>query len=162
MVRRVDLRDFDSATCSVARALEIVGRPWVLLVLREAFHGLRRFSDMQQHLGVSRSVLAARLDAMVDEGLLERRPYREPGRRERTEYVLTDKGLDLYPVIVALRQWGDRHLSGDAGVPIISEHAGCGAPVRAELVCGAGHVVATDEVERRPGPAARRRDVVAG
>lgn len=161
-MRGVDVRQYDSATCSVARALDIVGQPWVLLVLREAFHGLRRFSDIQAHLGVSRSVLAARLDAMVDEGLLERRPYREPGQRERTEYVLTGKGRDLYPVIVSLRQWGDRHLAGDAGVPIISEHAGCGAPVHAQLVCDAGHVVTIDEVERRPGPAAKRRATVAG
>jgi DNA-binding HxlR family transcriptional regulator len=158
----VDVRQFDSATCSVARSLEIVGQPWVLLVLREAFYGLRRFSDIQAHLGVSRSVLAARLEAMVDEGLLERRPYREPGRRERTEYVLSDKGRDLYPVIVALRQWGDRHLAGDAGVPILAEHEGCGATVHAALVCDAGHVVGVDEVERRPGPAARLRDPVMG
>lgn len=157
----MDVRQFDSATCSVARSLEVVGQPWVLLVLREAFHGLRRFSDMQAHLGVSRSVLAGRLAAMVDEGLLERRPYREPGRRERTEYVLTDKGRDLYPVIVALRQWGDRHLAGDAGVPVHAEHEGCGATVRAALVCDAGHAVGPDEVERRPGPAARPRQPAA-
>ena len=158
----MDLRDLDSSTCSVARSLEIVGRPWVLLVLREAFYGLRRFSDIQEHLGVSRSVLAARLDEMVEEGLLERRPYREPGRRERTEYVLADRGRDLYPVIVALRQWGDRHLAGDDGVPVHAEHAGCGASVRAELVCEAGHVVDSGDVERRPGPGMRRRDAVAG
>jgi DNA-binding HxlR family transcriptional regulator len=158
----VDLRDLDSSTCSVARSLEIVGRPWVLLVLREAFYGLRRFSDMQEHLGVSRSVLAARLDEMVEEGLLERVPYREPGRRERAEYVLSDKGRDLYPVIVALRQGGDRHLAGEDGVPVRVEHAGCGAPVRAELVCAAGHVVDSGDVARRPGPGLRRRDAVPG
>ncbi|MDO9410344.1 helix-turn-helix domain-containing protein [Patulibacter sp.] len=158
----MDLRRLDSATCSVARAVDVVGQPWVLLVLREAFHGLRRFSDMQDHLGVSRSVLASRLEAMVQEGLLERSPYREPGQRERTEYVLTDKGRDLYPVIVALRQWGDRHLAGEAGVPIHSEHAGCGAAVHAELVCEAGHVVDSGDVVRRPGPGSRLRDAVAG
>jgi DNA-binding HxlR family transcriptional regulator len=157
----VDLRQFDSATCSVARALDVVGQPWVLLVLREAFYGLRRFSDIQDHLGVSRSVLAARLDAMVTDGLLERRPYREPGQRERTEYVLTDKGRDLYPVIVALRQWGDRHLAGDAGVPVIAEHEGCGAPVHAALVCDAGHVVGSDDVHRHPGPGHRLRATAA-
>ncbi len=154
----MDVRDYDSSTCSVARAVEIVGQPWVLLVLREAFYGLRRFSDMQAHLGVSRSVLAARLDAMVQDGLLERRPYREPGQRERTEYVLTERGRDLYPVIVALRQWGDRHLAGEEGVPVHAEHADCGAPVRAALVCDAGHVVTADEVQRRPGPGHRLRE----
>lgn len=158
----MDLRTYDSATCSVARSLEIVGQPWVLLVLREAFYGLRRFSEIQDHLGVSRSVLAARLEAMVEEGLLERRPYREPGRRERTEYVLTAKGRDLYPVIVALRQWGDRHLAGEAGVPIHTEHAGCGAAVHATLVCDAGHEVTVDDVLRRPGPGHRLRGAVAG
>jgi DNA-binding HxlR family transcriptional regulator len=158
----VDVRDYDSSTCSVARAVEIVGQPWVLLVLREAFYGLRRFSDMQAHLGVSRSVLAARLDAMVQDGLLERRPYREPGQRERTEYVLTERGRDLYPVIVALRQWGDRHLAGDAGVPVLAEHDGCGATVRAALVCDAGHVVTPDDVERRPGPGHRLREPALG
>ncbi|MEV4423424.1 helix-turn-helix domain-containing protein [Patulibacter sp. NPDC049589] len=157
----MDLRDFDSATCSVARSLEIVGQPWVLLVLREAFYGLRRFSDIQDHLGVSRSVLAARLDGMVTEGLLERRPYREPGQRERTEYVLTDKGRDLYPVIVALRQWGDRYLAGDEGAPILTEHAGCGARVHATLVCAEGHDVGLDEIERRPGPGVRWREHAA-
>ncbi|WP_026909650.1 winged helix-turn-helix transcriptional regulator [Patulibacter minatonensis] len=157
----MDLRQYDSATCSVARALDIVGQPWVLLVLREAFYGLRRFSDIQDHLGVSRSVLASRLEAMVREDLLERRPYREPGQRERTEYVLTDKGRGLYPVIVALRQWGDEHLTGDAGVPVHTEHEGCGATVRAALVCDAGHVVGVDEVERRPGPGHRLRATAA-
>jgi DNA-binding HxlR family transcriptional regulator len=150
----MDIRQLDSGACSVARSLEIVGKPWVLLVLREAFYGLRRFGEMQDHLGVSRSVLAARLDGMVADGLLERRPYREEGQRERAEYVLTQKGRDLYPVIVALRQWGDAHLAGSEGPPVHVEHAGCGAPVRAELRCTAGHPVALDQVERRPGSAA--------
>ena len=151
----MDVRTLDSGTCSVARALEVVGRPWVLLVLREAFYGLRRFGEMQEHLGVSRSVLADRLEALVAEGLLEVRPYREAGSRPRSEYVLTEKGRDLYPVIVALRQWGDRHLAGEDGVPVLVEHAGCGATVRAALVCEAGHELGVDDVARRPGPAAR-------
>jgi DNA-binding HxlR family transcriptional regulator len=145
-----------SETCSVARTLEIVGEPWALLILREAFQGLERFGEMQEHLGVSRPVLAQRLREMVDAGLLERVPYREEGQRSRHAYRLTQKGRDLYPVVVALREWGDRYAAGDDGPPLLVTHAGCGAPVRVQVVCEDGHVVSgPGDVERRPGPGAR-------
>lgn len=146
----------DVSNCSIGRAVGTIGQPWVLLVLRDAFRGVRRFKDLQDHLGVSRSVLSARLDQLVEEGLLERRPYREDGQRQRLEYLLTDKGRDLYPVVAALRQWGDKYLADTAGPASLTEHRHCGAPVRVALVCREGHVLESErEVTRRPGPSAR-------
>ncbi|MFF0500059.1 winged helix-turn-helix transcriptional regulator [Nocardia aobensis] len=104
--------------CPVVRALEVVGSRWTLIVLRELFNGVRRFEDIQQHLGVSTSVLSKRLADMVDQGLAERRPYRADGRRERYEYLPTEKAWDLYPVVVGLMQWGDRYLADPAGPPV--------------------------------------------
>jgi DNA-binding HxlR family transcriptional regulator len=158
----MDYRDQDVSNCSIARAVEVVGQPWVLLVLREAFRGLRRFDELQDHLGVSRSVLAARLEKMLEAELLERRSYREPGQRTRWEYELTDKGRELYPVLAALRQWGDAHLADPEGPPVLAEHAGCGAPVHVQLVCDHGHALDGDrDVVRRPGPSARLREPAA-
>ena len=155
-MRGMEWRQEDSSNCSIGRTLEVVGQPWVLLVLRDCFNGLRRFAELQEHLGISRSVLTARLDWLVEQGLLARRRDREPGQRERTEYVLTAKGHELYPVIVALRQWGDKYVADEAGPATVVEHRDCGAPVGVELVCAHGHVVCSDdEVVRRPGPGAR-------
>jgi DNA-binding HxlR family transcriptional regulator len=158
MIPAMEYRDQDVSNCSIARALEIVGQPWVLLVLREAFRGIRRFDEIQDHLGVSRSVLAGRLEKMVGAGLLERQAYREQGQRTRWEYQLTDKGRELYPVLTALRQWGDAHLADPEGPPVLAEHADCGAQVRVQLVCDHGHALDGDrDVIRRPGPSARLR-----
>src|SRR3954462_7637079 len=104
-------RDYDTQVCSVARALEVVGERWTLLVLRDAFLGVRRFDDFQRSLGVARNILQARLERLVDEGLLERQPYQE--RPPRYEYRLTEKGIELWPAIVALMKWGDRYLFPD-------------------------------------------------
>lgn len=125
--------------CSVAATLEIVGERWTLLVLRDAFYGVRRFDDFQRHLGVARNVLTARLATLVEHGLLTRTPYREHGRRERHEYRLTQAGRELLPAVIALMQWGDAHLASPAGPPVTVTHRGCGEPVRAELVCANGH-----------------------
>ncbi|WUD77688.1 helix-turn-helix transcriptional regulator [Streptomyces sp. NBC_00510] len=150
--------DQDVSNCSVGRAIGLVGDSWVLLVLREVTRGVRRFSDIQEHLGVSRSVLTDRLNGLVAQGLLEQRAYREPGARSRSEYVLTEKGRDLYPLITALRQWGDKYLADPEGPSLLTTHHDCGAPVRARLVCDEGHVIdAPEEVDRRPGPSARFR-----
>lgn len=131
----------DAASCSVQRTLAAIGERWSLLVLREAFYGVRRFEDLQRRLGVARDVLSVRLRRLVDRGILTRVPYRETGRRERFEYRLTPAGKDLYPVLVALMQWGDRHLERPAGPTVALRHreGSCGAPVRVELVCAAGH-----------------------
>lgn len=123
----------------MAATLAVIGERWTMLVLREAFYGVRRFDDFQRHLGVARNVLTARLATLVEHGLLLRTPYREPGRRERHEYRLTAKGRELLPAIIALMQWGDAHLAGPEGPPVTIAHRCCGEPVRAELVCAAGH-----------------------
>jgi len=119
--------------CSVARTLEVVGERWTLLILRDAFLGVRRFDDFQRSLGVARNVLTTRLQRLVDAGLLERRRYQE--RPERFEYRLTEMGLDLWPSIVALMRFGDRHLAGDDGPPMSLEHRGCGGAVTERLPC---------------------------
>lgn len=131
---------WDRSGCSVAGTLSVVGEKWSLLVLREAFLGTRRFADFQRILGVPRAVLTERLTTLVDRGILLRSPYRAEGARQRYEYRLTQKGLDLYPTLVALMHWGDKYLSGQAPPPVELRHRGeCDAPVRLALVCEAGH-----------------------
>jgi DNA-binding HxlR family transcriptional regulator len=129
----------DRGRCSVARALEVAGDKWSLLVLREAFYGVRRFGDFQKNLGVAKNLLGERLKQLVEDGLFERVPYREEGRRPRDEYRLTQMGKDLFPAIIALMQWGDRYLSGKKGPPVAVRHNECEHDVRAMLVCDGGH-----------------------
>jgi DNA-binding HxlR family transcriptional regulator len=118
-------------TCSIGRAMEILGERWTFLILRESFYGVRRFSDMQRNLGIARNILSARLQSLVRAGILERRRYQaEP---ERYEYKLTDTGLALYPAIITIMRWGDEHLA-DEGPPVVLRHT-CGAEAEAVLVC---------------------------
>lgn len=124
---------YDGQVCSIARALELVGERWTLLILRDVFLGVRRFDDLQRSLGVARNVLATRLQRLVDAGLLERQRYQE--RPERFEYRLTEKGADLWPVLVSLLQWGDRHLAGEDGPPVALRHRGCGGAVDDRRTC---------------------------
>jgi DNA-binding HxlR family transcriptional regulator len=135
----IDREEFDASRCSVARALEVMGDKWSLLLLREAFYGVRRFDDFQEHLGIARNLLGARLRKLVQDGLFERRPYQLTGSRPREEYRLTQMGKDLFPAIIALMQWGDRWLAGRRGPPVTVEHNGCGEPVQAVLMCSRGH-----------------------
>jgi DNA-binding HxlR family transcriptional regulator len=123
----------------VAGTLAVVGEKWSLLVLRDAFLGVRRFADFQRNLGAPRAVLTDRLATLVDQGILRRVPYQAEGERQRHEYRLTHKGLDLYPTLVALMQWGDKYLSDDAPAPLELEHRDCGASVHLGLLCEAGH-----------------------
>jgi DNA-binding HxlR family transcriptional regulator len=132
---------WDRSGCSVAGTLGVVGEKWSLLVLREAFLGVRRFADLQRVLGAPRAVLTDRLGTLVEAGILERVPYRAEGERQRHEYRLTQKGLDLYPALIALMEWGDRYLTGDGAGPVDLRHRGCGAPVHLALVCEDGHEV---------------------
>ena len=126
--------DYSNEVCPVAGALSVVGDPWTLLILREAFNGVRRFDAWQARLGVARNVLAARLKGLVEHGVLETRLYSQhPPRRD---YVLTAKGRDLQPVLLALKAWGDRHVYGDAQRPLQLIHA-CGAELEPTLVCRA-------------------------
>ena len=133
--------------CSVARALSVVGDRWTLLVLRDAFRGTRRFDDFPASLGLSRPLLAERLDKLVAEGVLERSRYQE--RPQRFEYRLTDKGLDLYPVIATLLAWGDRWMAGEDGPPLRLHHHD--HPVHASLRCDTcGEPVSARDVQARP------------
>jgi DNA-binding HxlR family transcriptional regulator len=141
----------------VAGTLGIVGEKWTLLVLREAFLGIRRFADFQRNLGAPKAVLTDRLATLVGQGVLRRVPYQAAGERQRHEYRLTAKGIDLYPALVALMEWGDRYLtddgSGGDGAPLQLTHRDCGARVRLQLVCDDGHAVSGAR-EVRPIPRA--------
>jgi DNA-binding HxlR family transcriptional regulator len=141
---------WDRSRCSVAGTLSVVGEKWSLLVLREAFFGVRRFADFQRILGAPRSVLTDRLATLVEQGILRREPYQAEGERQRHEYRLTQKGVDLYPTLVALMQWGDRYLA-DGDQPVELEHKDCGAAVHLALVCEAGHELSGAR-EVRPVP----------
>lgn len=129
------------AGCSVMRALEIVGERWTLLVIREAFYGVRRFDVMLENIGCARNLLADRLATLVEHGVLSKTPYVDDGQRERFEYRLTDKGLALFPVIVSLMDWGDEWLRGTP--PVEVRHRECHAAVHVELRCEGGHLVST-------------------
>jgi DNA-binding HxlR family transcriptional regulator len=120
--------------CSVARTLEIVGEKWALLAVREVFHGNRRFDGMVHRIGAPRDTLAARLRSLVCAGILERLQYCE--HPARYEYRLTDAGRELYPVLLTLMRWGDHHLAGDDGPPLVLEHR-CGHRLVAQVVCEA-------------------------
>lgn len=138
--------------------MTILGERWTVVVLREVFNGVRRFDDMRERTAIPRQVLTNRLAMLVQQGVLRREPYQEPGARVRHEYRLTDKGLDLWPVLVAVLAWGDRYLADPEGSPLVTEHRGCGAPVRTVLRCDDGHKVDSPrDVVPRPGPGARRR-----
>ncbi|MEO3772591.1 helix-turn-helix domain-containing protein [Micromonospora sp. B9E7] len=150
--------DWSVENCTIARAMEVLGERWTLVVLREVFTGVRRFDDMRVRTGIPRQVLTNRLATLVEQGVLRREPYREPGSRLRHEYRLTEKGLDLWPVLVAVLGWGDRHLADSEGSPISITHRDCDAPIRVELRCADGHdVQRLRDVVPRPGPGARRR-----
>ena len=129
--------DYDSANCAIGAAVGILGERSTFLVLREAFNGVRRFDDMQRRTGMPRQVLSLRLARLVAEGLLRKVPYQQAGQRSRFEYRLTEKGIDLYPVLVALLRWGDRWMADDAELPITLRHRGCGQIVQPELACPA-------------------------
>ncbi len=148
--------DIGDMTCSVARALSVVGDRWTLLILRDAFLRVRRFEDFQASLGTTRHRLADRLRKLVDADILDRVQYQE--RPARYEYRLTERGRDLYPVIVALVGWGDRWMAGTAGAPIELVHRNCGRHVTPTLTCpGCGEAVSARDMTARPGPALRKR-----
>lgn len=140
----------------MAKAMEVLSTRSALLLLREAFYGTTRFDDFAERVGISEPVAATRLKELVDHGLLERASYREPGQRTRQGYRLTEKGADLFPTLVALKQWGDRWLAPH-GAPVELAHRNCGAPVRAELRCSAGHHTEPRDLDLEIGPGGRRR-----
>ncbi|HEY7966434.1 MAG TPA: helix-turn-helix domain-containing protein [Solirubrobacteraceae bacterium] len=143
--------DYQGQACSVARSLELIGERWTLLILRDAFLGRRRFEEFQRSLGVARNVLTARLERLVDAGVLRRERYCEHPPRD--EYRLTDKGLDLWPVIFDLIQWGDRHAATTAGPPVLMRHRDCGGSIDSRRRCERCRAeVGPREVEALPGP----------
>ena len=145
-------KEYEGQICSIARSLELVGERWSLLVIREIFHGRRKFSEMQRSLGVARNVLTARLQRMVDEEILERRPYSD--KPERYEYFLTEKGLDLWPVMIALMQWGDKYEPRPEGRPSIVVHKGeCGGEIDDRRICTrCGKALTVREARAIEGP----------
>ena len=151
-MRKVSFADMN---CSIAQTLELVGEWWTLLIVRDVFLGIRRFDDFVERLGISRNVLTDRLDKLVDAEILERRPYDEG--RGRYDYVLTERGRALWPVLTALRQWGDQWLLGPGNEPIVLRHTGCGHITHVEPACsecGERLDVRSVRVETGPGATA--------
>jgi DNA-binding HxlR family transcriptional regulator len=144
-------RDYEGQNCSIARALEVVGERWTLLIIRDVLLGLRRFDELQQSLGIARNVLADRLNRLVEEGVLERVRYSE--RPERFEYRLTQKGRELDIALTGLRQWGDKYLSEKP--PYVLRHRADRKPVLAALVPRGAAVLSSEDVELVPGPGLR-------
>lgn len=146
--------------CTIDAALSVVSTRSAMLILREAFYGTRRFDDFVERVGVTEAVAAARLRELTDAGVLRREPYREPGRRTRHEYRLTEMGTDLFPALLALARWGDKYLTGEAGPPLHWLHKDCGAAVTTTVRCAAGHDVPLGEMSvnlpprRKPRPSA--------
>jgi len=125
--------EIDQQDCSVAQALSVVGDRWTMLILKEAFMRVRRFEDFLERTGAPRPVLADRLKTLVDNGVLEKRLYSE--RPDRFEYRLTEKGLDLWPVLISLLRWGDKWMTGKEGPPVEVRHKTCGHAIHPELAC---------------------------
>jgi DNA-binding HxlR family transcriptional regulator len=141
-------RDYQGQNCSIARALEVVGERWTLLIVRDVFLGLRKFDEIQENLGIARNVLTDRLNRLVAEGILERVRY--SARPERFEYRLTEKGRELNVALTALRQWGDKYVSEKP--PRLLRRKGDRKPVVAALVPKGAEVLRPEEVETVPGP----------
>ncbi|HEX4438056.1 MAG TPA: helix-turn-helix domain-containing protein [Solirubrobacteraceae bacterium] len=145
--------DYENQECSIAGALEVVGERWSLLIIRDVLLGLRRFDELQSHLGIARNVLQTRLTRLTEQGVIERRPYQE--RPQRHEYLLTDKGLDLWPTIVSLMKWGDRYAPPEGGPAVLIEHRGCGGTVDEHRICErCGARLKARDALGRPGPGA--------
>jgi DNA-binding HxlR family transcriptional regulator len=145
-------RTYDGQHCSIAKSLELLGERWTLLVIREAFLGTRRFEGFTERLDIARNVLTARLSRLVDEGVLAKERYHE--RPDRYEYRLTEKGLDLWPIVVSLLQYGDRYYAPD-GPPVVLRHRDCGGEVDAHRMCAecGARLTARDAVATAGAPA---------
>lgn len=133
--------------CPVEKTMAVVGTKSAMLVMREAYYGTTRFDDFAQRVGITKAATATRLAELVELGLLTKRPYREPGRRSRDEYVLTDAGIDFMPVVWAMFQWGQRHLPNRARLRLT--HLGCGADASVEIRCAEGHRVEPGDLGAR-------------
>ena len=146
---------YDNQLCSIAGALEVVGERWSLLIVRDVMLGLRRFDELQANLGIARNVLQTRLERLVEQGVLEKRRYRD--HPPRHEYRLTEKGLDLWPTLVALMYWGNAYAAPPAGPPVLLTHRACGGAVDDHRTCAAcGARLSVRDVVALPGPGAAR------
>jgi DNA-binding HxlR family transcriptional regulator len=148
-------RDYPDQVCSIARALEVIGERWTLLIVRDAVVGMTRFEEFQDSLGIASNVLTNRLKLLCDEGVLERVPDAE--RPGRPKYVLTGKGQELGPALFALMKWGDRHYPTPNGPPRLTLHAGCGGNIGLDWHCDrCGRQTSPGELELPLGPGAPR------
>jgi DNA-binding HxlR family transcriptional regulator len=142
--------NFGEMVCSIARTLDVVGEPWSPLILRDVWVGMTRFDQLQADLKISRKVLTERLNHLVDHGVLERRPY---DNRPRYEYHLTDKGLELVDLLMVMTAWGDKHLAGEAGPPVLFRHHACGEIASVDLHCShCDKPMHAGDVDRLAGP----------
>ena len=139
------------ASCTIAKSVELLSTRSAFLLIREAFYGATRFEEFVRRAELTEATTSTRLHELVEHGLLELQPYQEPGQRTRHRYRLTEKGADLFPVIVSLMQWGNRWLS-DTGGPAELLHRGCGAAVGTELRCEHGHTVELADLDLAPNP----------
>ncbi|MFP4474857.1 MAG: winged helix-turn-helix transcriptional regulator [Desulfatibacillaceae bacterium] len=143
----------DHRTCSVGRSLRILGDLWIFFILREAFFGVRHFDRFQENLGIATNILSDRLKTLVEHGIMKRERDEQDARRIR--YNLTKKGVDLYPVVLALMKWGDRWLADETGPPLLLRHEACGKPLDPQVFCAAcNEKVNAWEVSWEPGPGA--------
>lgn len=147
---------FGRENCSLEATASIIGDRQTLLVLRESFLRVRRFGELQRNTGLSRNILADRLQALVGNGILERREYQQ--RPQRFEYRLTQKGLDLYPILLGLMEWGAKYESGKAGTLVELRHKACGTIGQPQLACpGCGEPVTARDMEAIPGAGAVKK-----
>lgn len=130
--------------CAIEKTMGVVGTKSAMLIMREAYYGTTRFDDFARRVGITKAATSARLAELVELGLLERRPYREPGQRGRDEYVLTEAGIDFMPVVWSMFEWGRRHLPGRNRLRLT--HVGCGADAEVQMRCAEGHLVPPDEL----------------
>lgn len=145
------LKSFDHMNCSLAQALEVIGERWTLLILRDAFFGTKRFDQFQRSLGIARNILTARLNRLVAQGILERRPTED----SRHEYVLTDMGLDLQPILLSMTHWGDRYRPNSKGDRLVFVERATGNPIdRMSVRSGDGRRLKPREIKATPGPGA--------
>jgi DNA-binding HxlR family transcriptional regulator len=156
----VERKSFAGMNCSVAQCLEVVGEWWSMLIVRDAFLGVTRFDQFQERLGISRNILHQRLSHLVDQGVLQKVAYSE--HPPRYDYKLTPKGRDLWPVLTAMRQWGDKHAAPD-GPPLRLVHKACGHVSDAVMTCSkCGQKLTGRDVRAIPGPGDRGRLLSSG
>lgn len=148
-----------ATSCSIAKALDVVGTRSAMLIMREAYYGAHRFEEFVRRVEITEAVAATRLRELTAAGLLSRVPYQDPGQRTRHEYHLTQMGVDLLPALLALMQWGDRYLAEQPGGPLNLTHVECGEPVHVDVRCAADHEVGLGSIGVR---ASRTRKTPAG